>query len=53
MGNLKIQIPQARGISFYPKSLEKGERSEKALKLAIAEMYVQGVSTRKVSAITE
>lgn len=53
IGKLKIQIPQARGLSFYPKSLEKGERSEKALKLAIAEMYIQGVSTRKVSAITE
>lgn len=53
VGSLKLQIPQARGLSFYPQCLEKGERSEKALKLAIAEMYVQGVSTRKVSAITE
>ena len=53
LGALRIQIPQARGISFYPKCLEKGERSERALKLAIAEMYVQGVSTRKVAAITE
>jgi putative transposase len=38
---------------FYPHSLEKGIRSERALKLALAEMYVQGVSTRKVAAITE
>jgi transposase-like protein len=38
---------------FYPSALERGERSEKALKLAIAEMYVQGVSTRKVAAITK
>src|SRR4029078_7062956 len=38
---------------FYPKSLEKGLRSERALKIALAEMYVQGVSTRKVAAITE
>lgn len=53
LGALRIQIPQVRGLSFYPKCLEKGERSERALKLAIAEMYVQGVSTRKVSAITE
>lgn len=53
LGALRIQIPQVRGLSFYPKSLEKGERSERALKLAIAEMYVQGVSTRKVAAITE
>lgn len=53
MGTLKVQIPQVRGLSFYPKSLEKGERSERALKLAVAEMYIQGVSTRKVAAITE
>ncbi len=52
-GNLKIRIPQTRGLSFYPKCLEKGCRSERALKLAVAEMYVQGVSTRKVSEITE
>jgi len=52
-GSLKIKIPQVRGMSFYPKSLEKGDRSERSLKLAVAEMYVQGVSTRKVSAIVE
>ena len=50
---LKLKIPQVRHLSFYPKSLERGCRSEKALKLAIAEMYVKGVSTRKVSQITE
>jgi putative transposase len=53
MGPLRIQIPQVRGLSFYPRCLEKGERCEKALKLAVAEMYIQGVSTRKVLAITE
>jgi transposase-like protein len=53
MGALELQVPQARGIDFYPASLEKGVRSERALKLAVAEMYVQGVSTRKVAAITE
>ncbi len=53
VGPLRLKIPQVRGLSFYPQSLEKGCRSEKALKLAIAEMYVQGVSTRKVSEITE
>ena len=53
LGTLRIKIPQVRNMSFYPKSLEKGERSEKALKLAVAEMYVQGVSTRKVAEITE
>ena len=53
VGRLKLKIHQVRHLSFYPKSLERGCRSEKALKLAIAEMYVKGVSTRKVSQITE
>jgi len=53
IGEITVQIPQARGLEFYPQSLEKGCRSEKALKLAIAEMYIQGVSTRKVRKITE
>ena len=39
MGELRLEIPQVRGLRFYPKSLERGCRSEKALKLAIAEMY--------------
>jgi putative transposase len=53
LGALTVAIPQARGVEFYPSALEKGIRSERALKLAVAEMYVQGVSTRKVAAITE
>ena len=53
VGKLKLKIPQVRHLSFYPQSLQRGCRSEKALKLAIAEMYVKGVSTRKVSRITE
>lgn len=55
LGDLNLKVPQVRDSSepFYPKSLEKGLRSERALKLALAEMYVQGVSTRKVAAITE
>ena len=53
MGAVTVEIPQARGIAFYPQSLEKGIRSERALKLAIAEMYVNGVSTRRVTEITE
>lgn len=57
-GELDLAIPQVRGLDdgepgFYPQSLERGVRSERALKLALAEMYVQGVSTRKVLAITE
>jgi transposase-like protein len=54
LGKITVQVPQVRGgVSFYPSSLEKGIRSERALKLAIAEMYVKGVATRKVSAIVE
>lgn len=53
LGALELQVPQTRGVPFYPSSLEKGQRSERALKLAIAEMYVQGVTTRKVTAVME
>ena len=57
IGELNLQIPQVRDLAdpqagFYLKSLEKGLRSEQALKLAVAEMYVQGVSTRRVKEIT-
>ena len=52
-GQITFEVPQVREGGFYPHSLEKGLRSERALKLALAEMYVQGVSTRKVAAITE
>ena len=52
-GPLELSIPQVRDSSFYPQALEKGSRSEVALKLALAEMYVTGVSTRKVEKITE
>ena len=50
---ITFDIPQVREGGFYPQALEKGIRSERALMLALAEMYVQGVSTRKVAAITE
>jgi putative transposase len=53
LGPLTVAVPQVRNGDFYPSSLERGIRSERALKLALAEMYVQGVSTRKVAAITE
>ncbi len=53
LGALTLDVPQVREGGFYPQSLDKGVRSERALKLALAEMYVQGVSTRKVAAITE
>lgn len=53
MGRLALSMPQVREPGFYPQSLEKGLRSERALKLALAEMYVTGVSTRRVARITE
>ena len=53
LGKLQLAVPQTRGVEFYPSALERGERSERALKLALAEMYVQGVSTRRVAAITQ
>ena len=52
MGEIEFQVPQVRQGHFYPDALEKGLRSERALTLALAEMYVQGVSTRRVAAIT-
>jgi putative transposase len=53
VGALELAIPQTRGVDFYPSSLERGTRSERALKVAVAEMYLQGVSTRKVTAVME
>jgi len=47
LGKLQLPIPQTRESQFYPSTLERGERSKSALKLALAEMVVQGVSTRK------
>ena len=54
-GKLRLQIPQVRGCDrpFYPKSLERGSRSDRALKMAVAEMYIKGVSTRKVQSVFE
>ncbi len=54
MGRIAVDIPQVRGdIEFYPSALEKGCRSERALKVAIAEMYVKGISTRRVTGVLE
>lgn len=52
-GRVTLDVPQVRDASFYPQSLEKGLRSERALTIAMAGMYVQGVSTRKVKSILE
>ena len=48
-----LEVPQVQGMSFYPQCIEKGSRSERALKLAVAEMYLKGVSTRRVEKITQ
>jgi transposase-like protein len=44
---LTLQVPQVRSCDFYPCALEKGTRTDQAVDLALAEMYVQGVSTRR------
>jgi transposase-like protein len=48
MGEITFGVPQVRSGGFYPCALERGSRSEQSVNLALAEMYVQGVSTRKV-----
>jgi len=53
LGEINFDVPQVREGGFYPQALEKGLRSERALTMTLAEMYVQGVSTRKVTAIVE
>jgi len=54
IGKLMVDVPQVRGdVDFYPSALERGCRSERALKLAIAEMYVKGISTRRVTDVLE
>jgi transposase-like protein len=54
IGRLNVAVPQVRGdVDFYPSALERGCRSERALKLAIAEMYVKGISTRRVTDVLE
>lgn len=53
LGELNLKVPQTRDGNFYPSFLEKGIRSERAFKIALSEMYVQGVSTRNVNKIIE
>jgi len=53
VGEVTFAIPQVRERGFYPTALEKGLRSERALTTTLAEMYVMGVSTRKVKDITQ
>jgi len=53
VGKLELRVPQDRLGRFSTEVFERYQRSEKALMTALAEMYVQGVSTRKVKVISE
>jgi putative transposase len=53
VGTLELQVPQDRDGRFSTELFQRYQRSEKALVGTLAEMYVQGVSTRKVKAVTE
>ena len=53
VGKLELRVPQDRDGRFSTELFERYQRSEQALVATLAEMYVQGVSTRKVAAITE
>lgn len=53
VGKLELRVPQDRSGRFSTQVFERYQRSEKALVSSLAEMYVQGVSTRKVKKITE
>lgn len=53
VGKIELRVPRDRNGEFSTALFERFQRSEKALVCALAEMYVQGVSTRKVKAITE
>jgi putative transposase len=53
LGKIELQVPQDRDGRFSTEVFDRYQRSEKALVSALAEMYIQGVSTRKVKEITE
>lgn len=53
MGELNLAVPQTRDSGFYPSCLEHGIRRKRALTVALMEMYIQGVSTRKINMILE
>lgn len=55
VGPLALRVPQTRGSDepYRPSMLESGSRSDRSLKVAIAEMYLQGVSTRRVTKVME
>lgn len=54
LGSMTVAIPQVRGdVEFYPSALEKGSRMDRALVMCLCEIYVNGVSTRKVTEILQ
>ena len=53
LGPIELRVPQVRKGPFYPSVLTKGQRSERAMMLALAEMYVLGAATRKVAVLVE
>ena len=53
VGKIELRVPQDRSGRFSTEVFERYQRSEKALVSALTEMYLQGVSTRKVKAISE
>ncbi|MFB5366597.1 IS256 family transposase [Enterococcus faecium] len=53
VGTLELKVPRTRDGEFSPTVFERYQRNEKALLASMLEMYVSGVSTRKVSKIVE
>ncbi|MCR1880208.1 IS256 family transposase, partial [Ligilactobacillus murinus] len=53
VGTLELKVPRTRDGEFAPTVFERYQRNEKALLASMLEMYVSGVSTRKVSKIVE
>jgi transposase-like protein len=53
LGTLELRVPRDRAGQFQPSLFARYQRSEQALVLALIEMYLQGISTRKVSAVVE
>jgi putative transposase len=53
VGTIELRVPQDRAGMFTSRVFDRYQRSEKALIAALGEMYIQGVSTRKVAAVTE
>jgi len=53
VGDLHLLVPQDRAGTFSTSLFERYQRTDKALVLSLMEMYLKGVSTRKVAAVTE